>query len=112
MIPPTRTPTKFEAQVYAALGEIPQGRVVTYSALAEHLDCGSAQAVGQALKRNPFAPDVPCHRVIKANLSLGGYSGKVRGVRVERKRHLLEEEGVEFDEEGRLLDHALVWGWE
>jgi methylated-DNA-[protein]-cysteine S-methyltransferase len=112
MIPPTRTPTEFEAQVYVALGEIPQGRVVTYAALAEHLKCGSAQAVGQALKRNPFAPDVPCHRVIKANFSLGGYSGKVRGVRVERKRHLLEEEGVEFDEQGRLLDDAKVWGWE
>lgn len=108
---PTRTPTAFEARVYAALGEIPRGRVVTYAELAAHLDCGSAQAVGQALKRNPLAPEVPCHRVIKTDLTLGGYSGKVRGVRVERKRHLLEEEGVDFDEEGRLLDLGKVWTW-
>ncbi|MDA0767964.1 MAG: MGMT family protein [Verrucomicrobia bacterium] len=107
----TRIPTAFERQVYGALGEIPRGRVATYAALAARLDCGSAQAVGQALKRNPFAPEVPCHRVIKTDLTLGGYSGKVKGVRVERKRHLLEEEGVEFDEEGRLLDEALVWDW-
>lgn len=108
----TRTPTDFEARVYTALGEIPRGRVVTYAALAEHLECGSAQAVGQALKRNPFAPEVPCHRVIKTNLTLGGYSGKTRGVRIARKRHILEEEGVEFDEAGRLLDHGRVWSWD
>ena len=108
---PTRTPTEFEKEVYKALGEIPRGRVVTYAVLAERLECGSAQAVGQALKRNPFAPDVPCHRVIKTDLTLGGYSGKVKGVRVERKRHILEEEGVDFDEEGNLLNAALVWGW-
>ena len=62
----TRTPTAFESQVYGALGEIPRGRVATYAALAARLDCGSAQAVGQALKRNPFAPEVPCHRVIRS----------------------------------------------
>jgi methylated-DNA-[protein]-cysteine S-methyltransferase len=107
----TRTPTPFEAEVYKALGEIPRGRVATYAALAARLDCGSAQAVGQALKRNPFAPDVPCHRVIKTDLTLGGYSGKVKGVRVERKRHILEEEGVVFDESGHLVDPSLVWDW-
>ena len=48
---------------------------------------------------------------IKTDLTLGGYSGKVKGVRVERKRHILEEEGVDFDEEGNLLNAALVWDW-
>lgn len=108
---PTRVPTSFESKVYGALGEIPRGRVVTYAALATRLECRSPQAVGQALKRNPFAPEVPCHRVIKTDLSLGGYSGKVRGVRVERKRHLLEAEGVEFDEGGSLQDPNCVWDW-
>ena len=107
-----REPTSFETSVYAALREIPRGRVVTYSILASHLECRSAQAVGQALKRNPYAPEVPCHRVIKTDLTLGGYDGKVKGVRIERKRRLLVEEGVEFDEEGRLLDSGKVWGWE
>ena len=83
---PSRTPTSFETRVYGALREIPKGRVVTYSVLAAHLECRSAQAVGQALKRNPLAPEVPCHRVIKTNLTLGGYDGKVKGVRVVRKR--------------------------
>ena len=108
---PARAPTSFETRVYGALREIPRGRVVTYSTLAAHLDCRSAQAVGQALKRNPFAPEVPCHRVIKTDLTLGGYAGKLKGVRVGRKRRLLEEEGVEFDEDGQLLDAAKVWEW-
>jgi methylated-DNA-[protein]-cysteine S-methyltransferase len=108
----TRAPTKFESRVYVALREIPRGRVVTYATLARHLECRSAQAVGQALKRNPLAPEVPCHRVIRTDGSLGGYSGKVRGVRVERKRRILEEEGVPFDEEGHLLDAELLWSWQ
>lgn len=108
---PARTPTAFEKRVYEALQEIPAGRVATYSGLAARLDCGSTQAVGQALKRNPFAPEVPCHRVIKTDLTLGGYAGKVKGVRVERKRRLLAEEGVAFDEEGNLTDAAKVWDW-
>lgn len=108
---PAREPTEFESRVYGALGEIPKGRVVTYRALAARLECGSTQAVGQALKRNPFAPEVPCHRVIKTDLTLGGYAGKVKGVRVQRKRRILEEEGVKFDDEGRLLDPGKVWEW-
>jgi methylated-DNA-[protein]-cysteine S-methyltransferase len=108
----TRAPTQFESRAYAALREIPRGRVVTYATLASHLECRSAQAVGQALKRNPLAPEVPCHRVIRTDGSLGGSSGKVRGVRVERKRRILEEEGVLFDEEGHLLDAELLWSWQ
>ena len=112
MSTPTRPPTQFEARVYAALREIPRGRVVTYTALAERLKCNSAQAVGQALRRNPFAPEVPCHRVISASLHLGGYSGKRAGVRVERKRRILEEEGVEFTGDGLLRDEQKLWNWD
>ena len=108
---PERKPTDFESRVYDALREIPRGRVVTYASLARRLDCGSAQAVGQALKRNPFAPEVPCHRVISAGLQLGGYSGKRSGVRVERKRRILEAEGVEFTAEGALRDRGRLWDW-
>jgi len=97
--------------VYAALREIPQGKVVTYAALAHHLNCRSAQAVGQALKRNPFAPEAPCHRVIRADGSLGGYSGNSWGVRVERKRRILAGEGVLFDEEDQLCDSSRLWDW-
>ncbi len=106
-----RSPTSFERRVYGALKEIPRGRVVTYNSLAGHLKCGSAQAVGQALKRNPFAPAVPCHRVIRTDGFLGGYFGKSTGVRVEWKRRILAEEGVFFDEEGQLCDVGCLWGW-
>ena len=68
------------------------GSTITYGELARRIGCRSAQAVGQALKRNPFAPDVPCHRVVGANGSLGGYFGKREGDMIERKRRLLNEE--------------------
>ncbi|MED5418982.1 MAG: MGMT family protein, partial [Verrucomicrobiota bacterium] len=64
-----------------------------------------------ALKRNPFAPEAPCHRVIRTDGSLGGYSGKRRGVRVERKRRILAGEGVVFDEEDQLCDSSRLWSW-
>jgi len=103
-----RPPTEFEQAVYALVRRIPAGRVVTYAALARALDCGSAQAVGQALKRNPFAPEVPCHRVIRTDLSIGGYVGETQGAKLKQKRCLLQKEGVEFDREGRLLDEQRI----
>ena len=71
---------------------VPAGTTITYGELARRIGCRSAQAVGQALKRNPFAPEVPCHRVIAANGSLGGYFGEHEGEMIERKRRLLNEE--------------------
>ena len=71
---------------------VPAGATITYGELARRIGCRSAQAVGQALKRNPFAPDVPCHRVVGANGSLGGYFGEREGEMIERKRKLLNEE--------------------
>lgn len=71
---------------------VPAGATITYGELAQRIGCRSAQAVGQALKRNPFAPHVPCHRVVGANGSIGGYFGKREGDMIERKRRLLNEE--------------------
>lgn len=105
----TRKPTDFETRVYDMLGEIPRGKIVTYAELARALDCGSAQAVGQALKRNPYAPGVPCHRVIRTNLTIGGYSGATDGAKIRKKLRLLREEGVEFDRDGKLLSHEAVY---
>ena len=104
-------PTSFEARVYDALKEIPRGRVVTYASLARHIECRSAQAVGQALKRNTRSPVVPCHRVIRTDGFLGGYSGESAGERVARKRRFLAEEGVLFDESGQLCDADRLWLW-
>ena len=84
--------TDFQRRVYIALLDIPAGTTITYGELARRIGCRSAQAVGQALKRNPFAPEVPCHRVVAADGSLGGYNGAREGAELERKRQLLESE--------------------
>lgn len=81
---------------------MPRGMVTTYGRLGRVLGCGSSQAVGQALSRNPFAPEVPCHRVVQGDLTLGGFSGRREGEMIEKKRRLLESEGVRFDEAGRV----------
>ena len=82
----------FQRKVYLELLDVPAGETITYGELTRRIGCGSAQAVGQALKRNPFAPYVPCHRVVAADGSLGGYMGKRDGELLERKRRLLDEE--------------------
>lgn len=84
--------TQFQRRVYLELLNVPPGSTITYGELAKRIGCRSAQAVGQALKRNPFAPDVPCHRVIAANGSIGGYFGHTTGKMIIRKRELLKQE--------------------
>lgn len=100
-----RPVTEFQKRVYDALGAVAAGRVTTYGDLARSMGCGSARAVGQALRRNPFAPGVPCHRVIAADLSIGGFQGQSGGAAVRRKVRRLAREGVLFAG-GRLVDRA------
>ena len=102
-------PTAFQARVYALVSQIPRGCVATYGGIARGLGCRSAQAVGQALRCNPFAPAVPCHRVIRTDFTLGGFSGETEGVEITRKIGLLRGEGVRFDANGRLLETQRVW---
>ena len=96
--------TAFASRVYAACRRIPAGRVASYASLARAIGCGSAQAVGQALARNPFAPEVPCHRVIASDGTPGGFNGGCESGELARKLGLLQGEGVLFDREGRLAD--------
>ncbi|PNH07928.1 Methylated-DNA--protein-cysteine methyltransferase [Tetrabaena socialis] len=95
---PNRPPTEFEERLYQLCKCIPAGKVSTYGALSAVLK-SSPRAVGQALRRNPFAPVVPCHRVVASDMEIGGFSGGwgVSDPNVQRKRKLLEEEGIEFD---------------
>ncbi|MBI2801570.1 MAG: methylated-DNA--[protein]-cysteine S-methyltransferase [Gammaproteobacteria bacterium] len=66
---------EFEQRVYAVTRQIPPGKTLTYGELAKALDApGAAQAIGQALGRNPFALIVPCHRVVAAGGKLGGFT--------------------------------------
>ncbi|KAJ5864832.1 Winged helix-turn-helix transcription repressor DNA-binding [Penicillium soppii] len=97
---PTLTP--YRRRVYRTLLSVPPGRWTTYSAMAAYLG-SSARAVGNAMRSNPFAPEVPCHRVLAADGSLGGYKGewkvdghKAGGGFCEEKMLRLEEEGVTF----------------
>ncbi|GAA5482255.1 MGMT family protein [Haloferula sargassicola] len=95
-------PSLFAQSVYDALGGIPAGKVTTYKELARSIGCGSPRAVGQALRRNPDAPQVPCHRVVRTDGDLGGYQGRTRGESLARKESLLRGEGVEFLPDGRV----------
>jgi methylated-DNA-[protein]-cysteine S-methyltransferase len=98
----TRLPTLFESRVYAAARQIPVGKVATYGQLGASIGCRSSQAIGQALRRNPFAPKVPCHRIVRADLSPGGFSGQTKGLEIQRKLDLLRAEGVLFRTDGRI----------
>lgn len=88
--------TVFQYRVYLCLLAIPKGKVATYAQVTKAVGCGSARAVGQALRTNPFAPDVPCHRVIRSDGSLGGFCGSSGQTALHRKLDLLQKEGVLF----------------
>lgn len=79
--------SEFQRKVYLELLNIPEGATISYGELGRRIGCRSARAVGQALHRNPFAPDVPCHRVIKSDGTLGGYA-----FGTEKKEELLKKE--------------------
>ncbi len=83
--------TDFQKLVWRALLDIPRGQVVTYAQLAGAIGRPhSVRAAANAVGRNPFAPDVPCHRVVRSDGGLGGYSGSGG---VETKKKLLASEG-------------------
>ncbi|MFL2889280.1 MAG: methylated-DNA--[protein]-cysteine S-methyltransferase [Pelagibacteraceae bacterium] len=84
--------TKFQLKVWRYIKKIPYGSVKTYSEVAKKIGKPhSYRAVANAIGKNPFPPLIPCHRVIKSDGSLGGYSGK-GGVRT--KKLLLKKEGI------------------
>ena len=85
--------TKFSDSVYAMTSLIPMGKVTTYGAIAKAIGLpGAARAVGQALGANPNPIIVPCHRVVRSDGVLGGYSG---GEGPRTKAKLLGREGVQ-----------------
>ena len=83
--------TVFEIKVWKEILKIPRGSVRSYKEIANILKKPkSARAVANACGKNPYAPTVPCHRVIRSDGHLGGYSGKGG---IEMKRKLLIKEG-------------------
>jgi methylated-DNA-[protein]-cysteine S-methyltransferase len=88
--------TPFQRKVYTALCQVPEGYVTTYQSIGKFIRCSSCQAIGQALKRNPYAPIIPCHRVIKSDRTIGGFHGHTSGEYISKKISLLKSEGVVF----------------
>ena len=86
----------FADRVYEQLKKVPKGKVTTYKNLAEQLGSKAYRAVGSALKNNPYAPVVPCHRVVRTDGKVGGFMGKISGEEVAKKIVLLRNEGVEI----------------
>lgn len=89
-VPPLRPQgTPFQQRVWRKLQEIPYGCTATYGDIARRVGCRSAQAVGQAIGRNPIAIIIPCHRVVGADGSLTGYA---YGIETKEKLLQLEQD--------------------
>ena len=81
----------FYEKCYAVLRKVPKGKVTTYHEIARALNSKAYRAVGSAMHNNPYAPIVPCHRVINADGSLGGFASGLKN-----KIKLLKSEGIEI----------------
>jgi O-6-methylguanine DNA methyltransferase len=99
---PTLTP--YRKRLYSTLCSVPRGRYTTYAAMSSFLN-SSARAVGNGMRNNPFAPQVPCHRVLAADGSIGGFCGSwgKDGEHASKKIKLLRDEGVRFDAKGKVV---------
>ena len=84
-------PTQFQNKVYKICKKIPKGKVTTYKAIANNIGTKAYRAVGQALSKNPYAPKVPCHRVIDSQGHLHGFAHGLT-----EKAKMLREEGVKI----------------
>jgi methylated-DNA-[protein]-cysteine S-methyltransferase len=98
---------KFEEKVWKLMEKIPKGRVTTYGLVAKKLNTKAYRAVGNACRRNPYAPRVPCHRVVRSDGTVGGFGGKTSGKNVKKKIQMLRKEHVEIID-GRIADFAEV----
>jgi methylated-DNA-[protein]-cysteine S-methyltransferase len=85
-------------KLYELLKQIPKGKVTTYKALADKLKTKGYRAVGQIVGKNPNAPKVPCHRVVRSDGGLGGYA-----FGIEKKIKILTAEGVKISD-GKVVD--------
>ena len=96
--------TDFSINVLKQTCKIPRGKVATYSGIAAKIGAPlAARAVGTALANNPFPLVIPCHRVVRADGTLGGFGGGSN-----MKRELLVKEGVAFDSAGQGVHHFQI----
>lgn len=100
--------TAFQRQAWELCRQIPKGWVSTYGELARAMGKpGAARAIGRAMACNPYAPEVPCHRVVASDGRLNGYSGAGG---LGQKAQMLRVEGVEFAGDRVSLDR--LWRFE
>ena len=92
----------FNNKVYGLCKKIPKGKVSSYGEIARALETKAFRAVGQALKKNPYAPVVPCHRVVRSDGNIGGFSGSdIKNI--IKKIAILKEEGIEI-KDNKVVD--------
>jgi methylated-DNA-[protein]-cysteine S-methyltransferase len=88
--------TKLSERTYQLLKTVPAGRVTTYKALAQALHTKAYRAIGQFMKHNPYAPIVPCHRVVASDGTIGGFMGAKNGSEIAKKIRMLQSEGIKI----------------
>ena len=86
----------FNEHCYRILKKVPKGRVTTYRDIARALNTKAYRAVGNAMNKNPYAPGVPCHRVVNSDGKIGGFASGTR-----KKIQMLKKEGIEI-KRGRI----------
>ena len=101
----------FNQTVWETLSLIPKGKVITYGEIARVLKKPKAsRAVGNACNANPHAPAVPCHRVVTANGSIGGYAfGEKKKIALLKKEGIRVNKGKIVDFEQRKIMAEAVW---
>ncbi|HOR52681.1 MAG TPA: MGMT family protein [Candidatus Pacearchaeota archaeon] len=87
----------FNEKCYSILVKVPKGKVTTYKEIARKLNSKAYRAVGNAMNKNPYAPKVPCHRVVKSNGEVGGFAFGVK-----KKIEMLKKEGVYIDKNNKI----------
>ena len=93
--------TKFQKMVWNSIANIPEGKVLTYQELAMKIGHPkSFRAVASACGKNPYIPDIPCHRVVRKDGKLAGYSAEGG---IKRKKYMLEKEGHKFNKDKIIL---------
>ncbi|MCO6430110.1 MAG: MGMT family protein [Deltaproteobacteria bacterium] len=88
----------FDQKCYELLRQIPKGKVTTYALIARKLRSKAYRAVGNAMNRNPNAPAVPCHRVVRSSGEIGGYA-----LGTAKKVEMLKQEGIPIGR-GAVID--------
>lgn len=79
----------FQGEVLREVAKIPYGKIKTYKQIAEAVESKAYRAVGTAIGKNPLPIIIPCHRVVKSDLRVGGFFGGT-----EMKKEMLENEGI------------------